>query len=168
MNLIAHSPTWLAAILIALVAAAAVEDAVRLRISNVTCLGVLLAALVAMALQGFQLALWQNALAAGKMGGGDIKLLACLGLWMNFGAAVWFIASTLIAGGVLALGFIGARVLSGHAVENPRAARNRRIPYGLAIAAGACLVFAGQLGLMKAKPARPDPFSVEPFVVNQS
>jgi prepilin peptidase CpaA len=181
MNLIAHSPTWLAAILIAFVAAAAVEDAVRLRISNVTCLGVLLAALVAMALQGFPLALWQNAVvfvailavgtavfAAGKMGGGDIKLLACLGLWMSFGAAVWFIASTLIAGGVLALGFIGARVLSGHAVENARAARNRRIPYGLAIAAGASLVFAGQLGLMKSRPNAPDPFSVQPFAENRS
>lgn len=181
MNLIAHSPTWLAAILIALIAAAAVEDAVRLRISNITCLGVLLAALVAMVVQGFPLALWQNAVvsvailaigtpvfAAGKMGGGDIKLLACLGLWMNFGAAVWFIASTLIAGGVLALGFIGARVLIGHGVENGRSARNRRIPYGLAIATGACLVFAGQLGLMKPKPARPDPFAVQPFVANQS
>src|SRR3982751_31155 len=111
MNLISHSPTWLIVILIALIAAAAVEDAVRLRISNVTCLGVLLAAIVAMALQGFPLALWENAVvfvailaigtplfAFGKMGGGDIKLLACLGLWMSFGAAIWFVASTLIAG----------------------------------------------------------------------
>lgn len=181
MNLISHSPTWLVVVLIALVAAAAVEDAVRLRISNITCLGVLLAALGAMALQGFPLPLWQNAVvfvailaigtpifASGKMGGGDIKLLACLGLWMNFSAALWLIASTLIAGGILALGLIGARALTGRADDNHRSARNRRIPYGLAIAAGACLVFAGQLGLMRPKPERPNPFSVPQSADRQS
>ena len=105
--------------------AAAVEDAIRLRISNITCAVVLVTAIVAMALHGFPLAScgrmsssssWSSRLERrcsrlGQMGGGDIKLLACLGLWMNFEAAVWLVASTLIAGGVLALGFIATRPL---------------------------------------------------------
>lgn len=173
MNLIVDSPIWLVVILLVALFAAAVEDAARLRISNITCLAVLLSALVAMGLQGFPLALWQNAVvflailavgtmlfAAGKMGGGDIKLLACLGLWMNFSAAVWLIAATLIAGGLLAFGFIAARMLRNRGAEERRRARSRGIPYGLAIAGGACLVFAGQLGLLHSKPARPDPYAI--------
>ena len=61
MNLAATAPTWLLLILAAALAAAAIEDAVRLRISNVTCLAVLIGALIAMGLQGFPMALWQNA-----------------------------------------------------------------------------------------------------------
>lgn len=161
MNLVAAAPIWLMVFLLAALAAAAVEDSARLRISNLTCLAVLLSALVAMALDGFPLALWQNALvfiailavgtpifAAGHMGGGDIKLLACIGLWMTISAAVWLLAATLIAGGLLAIVFIAVRVLLGRQREELRTARSRRIPYGLAIVAGACLVFAGQLGLL--------------------
>jgi prepilin peptidase CpaA len=173
VNLVVDSPIWLVVILLLAVAAAAIEDAARLRISNIICLVVLVTALVAMGFQGFPIALWQNAVvfvailalgtplfAAGKMGGGDIKLLACLGLWMNFSAAVWLIAATLIAGGLLAFGFIAVRMALKGGREDRRKARSRRIPYGLAIAAGACLVFAGQLGLLHSKPARPDAYSI--------
>lgn len=168
MNLVADSPAWLIVGLLLAVAAAAIEDAVRLRISNLTCLIVLLAALVAMALQGFPPALWRNAVvfaailaigtplfAAGKMGGGDIKLLACLGLWMNIAAALWLLASTLIAGGIIAIAFIVFRTLRRQERSSGRRVRTGRIPYGLAIAAGAGLIFAGQLGLVKPKPQRP-------------
>ena len=169
MNLVPGAPTWLLALLFAAIIAAAVEDFVRLRISNVTCLVVLVTALIAMALQGFSLDLWQNAavfavllaagtplFASGKMGGGDVKLLACLGLWVNISAGVWLLATSLIAGGVLALIYI--------AVRHWRSARSgekytsKGIPYGVAIAAGASLVFAGQLGLFK--PDRPNPLEV--------
>lgn len=173
MNLAADSPAWLIVVLLLAVAAAAIEDAVRLRISNLACLAVLLAALVAMALHGFPLALWQNAVvfvailaigtplfAAGKMGGGDIKLLACLGLWMNIAAASWLLASTFIAGGIIALAFIAFRTLRGQERGSGRRARTGRIPYGLAIAAGAGMIFAGQLGLMKPKPQRPAPYTL--------
>lgn len=166
MNLIVDSPIWLVAILVLAMLAAAAEDAWRLRISNVTCAVVLVTAIIAMALHGFPLALWQNAVvfivvltlgtflfASGQMGGGDIKLLACLGLWMNFMAAVWFIASTLIAGGVLALGFIATRPLRHKKNQRTGRSASRNIPYGIAITAGACLIFAGQLGLMQPKPA---------------
>jgi len=165
MNLIVDSPTWLVAILVAAVLAAAAEDAWRLRISNITCAVVLVSAIIAMALQGFPLSLWQNALvfvavlalgtplfAAGQMGGGDIKLLACLGLWVNLTAAVWLLASTLIAGGLLALGYIATRPFRRQRDPKTGRALSKNIPYGLAIAAGACVVFAGQLGLMQPKP----------------
>jgi prepilin peptidase CpaA len=87
------------------------------------------------------------------MGGGDVKLLACLALWMNFTAAIWLVASTLIAGGILAIGFIATRPF--RRAKDGRSGRtvSRNIPYGIAIAAGACLVFAGQLGLLQQKPA---------------
>lgn len=171
MNLVIGSPLWLLVILLAAVAAAAIEDAVRLRISNLTCLLVLASAIVAMALHGFPLALWQNLVvfvavlavgtavfAAGQMGGGDVKLLACLGLWVDLDAALWLVAATLIAGGVLAVSFIASRPFRKR--ENGKVA-SKNIPYGLAIAAGACLIFASQLGLMRPKPAAPDIYAIE-------
>ena len=84
MNLIIGSPWWLVALLMLALGAAAVEDALRFRISNLTCGAVLGAALVAIAVHGFSPGLWQNAavfaailalgtlaFAAGWMGGGD-------------------------------------------------------------------------------------------------
>jgi prepilin peptidase CpaA len=172
MNLISNSPTWLVLLLCAAMLAAAVEDFIRRRISNYTCLAVLVTALIAMGLNGFPLALWQNVVvfgvllalgaplfAAGKMGGGDVKLLACLGLWVNNAAGVWLLATSLLAGGVLALIYIGVRVARGAPLG--RKYQSRGIPYGIAIAAGASLIFAGQYGLMKPKAERANPFSVQ-------
>src|SRR5262249_9161066 len=147
MNLATHAPIWLLAILFAAFAAAAIEDFIRLKISNVICLTVLVAALVAMTLQGFSLDLWQNAIAflallvagmplfaAGKMGGGDVKLLACAGLWVNISDGLWLLASSLIAGGILAIIYIVVRVSRGGAFRKRN--ESKGIPYGIAIAAG--------------------------------
>jgi prepilin peptidase CpaA len=156
-------------LLAAALAAAAIEDAVRLRISNATCLVVLAAAIVAMALQGFPLALWQNlvvfvvllvlgtlAFATGKVGGGDVKLLACLGLWVNFSAAPWLVASIFLAGGLVALVYIVVGLLRrSRRRDDGKRIGQRQIPYGLAIVAGAALVFTGQLGFMAPKHERP-------------
>ncbi|HEU4695934.1 MAG TPA: prepilin peptidase [Sphingomicrobium sp.] len=152
MNLITTSPTWLVIVLMLTLAAAAIEDAVRLRISNITCGAVFIAALVAMALHGFSFSLWQNAVvciailvlgtpafAAGWLGGGDVKLLAALGLWFNLQAALSLVAAVFIAGGVVALMFILVRF----ARRDRR--KERRIPYGLAIAIGAVAIFGMQL-----------------------
>lgn len=174
MNLVPTAPTWLLLILGLLLAAAAIEDAVRLRISNITCLGVLVAALIAMAMAGFEVSLWQNAVnflvlllvgtmvfAAGKMGGGDVKLLAALGLWFSLAGGVRFLAAVFVAGGVLALLFILARVVRGGRVG--RANRGASIPYGLAIVAGALFVSSAQLGVGTSKPQKPDPFAIRPL-----
>jgi len=171
MNLVPNSPTWLVVLLFAALVAAAIEDFIRLKISNITCLAVLVMALVAMGLNGFPLALWQNALvfavllaagiplfATGKMGGGDVKLLACLGLWVNVSAGVWLLASTLIAGGILAVIYIAVRVARGDRLGKKY--QSKGIPYGVAIAAGAALIFAGQFGLLAPKPERHNPLAI--------
>ena len=101
MNLAAEAPQWLALIVAVLLLAAAVEDAVRLRISNLIVLLVIVAAVVAAGIAGPELALWKNLVvflgllaigtpmfAAGKLGGGDVKLLAAVGLWFDFTGAL--------------------------------------------------------------------------------
>lgn len=152
MSLIAFAPQWLLALLGAALIAAAAEDFLRLRISNVTVLIVVGAAIAAMAFAGFDGPWWENAvvfaaiLAVGTfafarnwLGGGDVKLLAATGLWVGFAAAPWLLASIFIAGGVVAILYIVVRKLRG--LNRSHA---NRIPYGLAIAAGALFLFANQ------------------------
>jgi len=164
VNLIIGSPWWLVALLALALAAAAVEDALRLRISNLTCAAVFAGAVAAMAVHGFSSDLWQNALvclailavgtmafAAGWLGGGDIKLLAAIGLWIDLRAATGLITAVFIAGGLVALVYLVVRqvVPSRRAIDS----RHSRIPYGLAIVAGAAFVFTIQLS-----DRRTDPF----------
>ena len=158
MNLALQSPEWLAWLLGALLLIAAAEDCYRLRISNITSIAVLAGAILAMALAGFSLALWENLVVfalilvvgtflfgRGMLGGGDVKLLAALGLWFNLKGALSLIAAVFIAGGVLALVILTARSVSGTgkkriAVLNKGAG----IPYGVAIAAGALIILGLQ------------------------
>ena len=176
MNLVVGVPWWLIGLLALVLCAAAIEDVVRLRISNFTCLGVILLALAAMAIHGFPVALWQNAViffvilglgtaafAGGVLGGGDVKLLAGLGLWMNFSGAVWLIAAVFIAGGVLALFFIFSRPFRKRRREARGKGGNAGIPYGLAIAAGALMVFGAQSDVLGAKHERPNPLEFRPL-----
>ena len=67
MKLAAEAPLWLALILALLLVAAAVEDAARLRISNITCLLILCAAFVAIAVSGPESALGQNIVVFGVL-----------------------------------------------------------------------------------------------------
>jgi prepilin peptidase CpaA len=155
MNLIVGAPIWLVAVLFIALAGAAIEDAVRLRISNLTCGAVFFAAILAMALHGFPLSLWQNALiclailaigmpafAAGWVGGGDIKLLAAVGLWLDLNAVVGLVAAVFMAGGILAIVYITARRVTR---PNTSPSDYARVPYGLAIVFGALLIFGIQL-----------------------
>jgi prepilin peptidase CpaA len=162
MNLVVGAPLWLVGLLALVLLAAAIEDAVRLRISNFTCAAVLLGALISMVLHGFSLGLWQNfvvcvailmvgmpAFAAGWLGGGDVKLLAALGLWLNLQAALGFVAAVFIAGGVVAIIYIATRPFR----RGPQKDRSsRRVPYGLAIVGGAVFVFGMQLSQRPADP----------------
>jgi len=175
VNLIVGGSIWLVAVLAVCLVAAAAEDAIRLRISNITCVAVLVAGVAAMATRGFPAELWQNgvvfalflalgtlAFAARALGGGDIKLLAALGLWMSLSGAVWLLAAVFISGGVLAVIFIMAGLLRSHAGESSGKHGKTGIPYGLAIVAGASMVFAAQIGAFGAKPEKP--FTVRPFI----
>jgi prepilin peptidase CpaA len=171
MNLVPGSPGWLVALLFVAIVAAAIEDFLRLKISNLTCLAVFVTAIIAMILHGFSPDLWQNAavfaallgagfllFALGKMGGGDVKFLACLGLWVDINDGVWLLATSLIAGGILAAIYIIVRW--GRATRDGKKYKSKGIPYGIAIAAGAALVFAGEYGLLKSKPQPVNPLSV--------
>jgi prepilin peptidase CpaA len=158
MKLAAEAPLWLALIFALLLAAGAAEDAVRMRISNITCGLIFAAAIVAMAVVGPEVRVWQNFVvfaallaagtplfAAGKMGGGDVKLFAASGLWFDIQGGVLLLTSVLIAGGVLALAVLAVRMFNWSEgtlgrVQVLRAGAG--IPYGMAVAAGALIATA--------------------------
>lgn len=160
MNLAAEAPQWLALVFMILLAAAAIQDALRLRISNITVLLVIIAAIVAAIFAGPELRLWQNLavfafllavgtpiFAAGKLGGGDVKLLAAAGLWFSLSGALTMLISVLIAGGVLALVIIILRMFGWSEAAREKAVILRPkggIPYGVAIAAGALIAVSMQ------------------------
>ena len=160
MNLAVEAPQWLALLLTVLLLAAAAEDSVRLRISNVTVLLVMVTAVIAAVVVGPELALWQNVavfaallavgtlmFAAGKLGGGDVKLLAAVGLWFDLKGALWMLLDVVLAGGILAILIIALRSLGWSEKMRRRAVILRPgggIPYGVAIAAGALIAMALQ------------------------
>ena len=157
MNLLATAPIWLAWCLAALLVAAAIEDAVRMRISNVLCLAAFVGAIVAMIVGGLEIVLWQNLLVfaallgagtvlfgIGKMGGGDVKLFAAVGLWCSLKTALTLLPAVFITGGLLALVILAARTVaparSGARVLVLKPGSG--IPYGIAIAAGSLITLA--------------------------
>jgi prepilin peptidase CpaA len=158
MNLAIQSPEWLAWLLGILLVVAAAEDCYRLRISNLISIAVLVLAIVAMAVVGFSLSLWENLavfaailvvgtflFGRGMLGGGDVKLLAALGLWFDLRGSLGLIVSVFIAGGLLAIIILTGRLFAGSgkkriAVLNKGAG----IPYGIAIAAGALIILGLQ------------------------
>jgi prepilin peptidase CpaA len=160
VNLAADAPQWLALVVAVLLLAAAAEDAVRLKISNLIVLLVLVAAVAATIIAGPQLALWKNLVvflgllaigtpmfAAGKLGGGDVKLLAAVGLWFDFTGALWMILAVVLAGGLLALVVLILRAFGWSEEMRRRVVLLRPrggIPYGVAIAAGALITMALQ------------------------
>lgn len=88
-------------------------------------------------------ALFAGAFAAGWMGGGDVKLLGALALWLPWQAVLFMLVIMSFAGGVLTVGMvIWSRVR--------RARSQPEIPYGVAIAfAGLWLIgerFLNQFG----------------------
>jgi prepilin peptidase CpaA len=160
VNLAVAAPQWLALVFAILMLAAAAEDAVRLRISNITVLLVLVGAIVAAVIAGPEVRLWQNLavflallavgtpmFAAGKLGGGDVKLLAATGLWFDFGGALGMLIAVALAGGLLALLVLVLRAIGWSEEMRRRVVLLRPgggIPYGVAIAAGALIAMALQ------------------------
>ena len=157
MNMIADAPTWILWLLALLMLAAAIEDAVRMRISNFISGAVMLLAVATAAIVGIEVSIWQNLLvfilllaagtwlfSTGKFGGGDVKLLAAAGLWANLLSSVSLLATVFISGGVLAFVVLGSRVVA------PTALKSRMIvlqpgsgiPYGIAIAIGTVITIA--------------------------
>lgn len=83
----------------------------------------------------------------GWVGGGDAKLAAAVALWLGFENLTIYLFYVALTGGVLTLLFMRARVhpLPAFVSSQPWAMRlhDRRtgVPYGIALAAGALLVY---------------------------
>ena len=87
----------------------------------------------------------------GLIGGGDAKLLAVAALWIGWEQLVAFIVYTAFAGGVLAAGYLIWNLvrmhieITSHAPEpsviKKLASFKHSLPYGAAIAAGACAIY---------------------------
>lgn len=155
VNLFVTSPAWLVWVLVALLAAATIQDAVQMRISNLISGAVLGLAIVAVVLSGPRISLWQNVLvfaivlaigailfARKVLGGGDVKLFAAVALWVDLATALRLIPAILIAGGLEALLILSLRTVAPESVAKRVRTLQRRagIPYGIAIAAGTLLV----------------------------
>jgi prepilin peptidase CpaA len=70
----------------------------------------------------------------GLLGGGDVKLLAAGALWLGAEALGTYLVATVLAGGLLAMGFV-----LWHLVVGRRRAGMTSLPYAVAIAAGGIL-----------------------------
>ena len=82
----------------------------------------------------------------GQMGGGDVKFLTVLGIWAGPTQVLPFLLQVSLAGGVLTMawitnGFFMVPAL-GRLGRLVHLDRKRSVPYGVAIAAGAYLMFA--------------------------
>ena len=156
MNIVALAPFWLISAFLVALAAAALEDGWRLRISNMFPLAIILLAIVAFALAGLRIALWQNLtlfaallvfgtflFSAHLLGGGDVKLLASCGLWFDLSAGWRMLTIVAIAGGLLAILILSVRLVVPDDAHRWIPLRPRSgIPYGVAIAAGTAVAIA--------------------------
>ena len=158
MNLAISAAPWLALLFAALLLLAAFQDLWRLKISNWLSAAIIVAAFVAVILAGPVASLWQNvavfagllvagtiAFAFGKMGGGDVKLLAATGLWFDLAGAGRMIVAVMLAGGIVAIAVLILRTLKWSQEARERVAILRPkggIPYGVAIAGGALATLA--------------------------
>ena len=144
----------LAALAIALAVAAATDIATR-RISNRLNAAIALAAplfwwasglslwpgvAVQLALAAVTLALCAGLFAIRAIGGGDVKLLTALALWIEPAAFARLVVAMALLGGVLTLLMIAGR-------GRRRGRKPLAVPYGVAIAAAGLWVLAsGALG----------------------
>jgi prepilin peptidase CpaA len=140
---------------------AAAMDLLTMTIPNRIALVVLLAFFPAAVLAGISLPMIGAHLATGLCvlllgmvfffcgwcGGGDAKLLAAIALWLDFDNLFQYLLYTAVAGGMLAtaLSMLRSVPLPGMLLAEAWAVRLYRcdagIPYGIALAAGALLVY---------------------------
>ena len=145
----------------ALMAFVAASDLLTMTISNrislVLVAGFLaLAAFGGMGLQEFLMHLGAGAtvlvvafacFAIGQVGGGDAKIAACVALWFGFGHILEFLLFASLFGGVLTLLLLQLRqwplprLLNGQAWLLRLHDKRSRVPYGVALAFGALMVY---------------------------
>lgn len=88
---------------------------------------------VQLGVAAFVFALFIGAFALGQMGGGDVKLIGALALWLPVQPLVWMLVLMALLGGVLTLG-----MLADHWIRRRDAPLE--IPYGVAIVLAALIV----------------------------
>lgn len=156
MNLVKLAPSWVVFLLLLALAAAALEDGWRLRISKLIPLTIILLAILVIALAGPRFLLWQNLtlfaallvvgsilFSAHLLGGGDVKLLAACGLWFDLSDGWRMLAMVAIAGGLLAILMLSIRLMfAGGAQRWLPVKPNSGIPYGVAIGTGTAMAIA--------------------------
>ena len=86
--------------------------------------------------------------AVGGLGGGDAKLMAATGLWWTLPDAVPYVVYVTLLGGVLAMLLLAGRNFVPASVSTNRFlarmfAEEKKMPYGLALSAGALIVLPG-------------------------
>ena len=151
------SALMLLGLLASLVAVAAVSDIRTRTISNGLNLIVALLALPwwwsmglsgsammgQIALAAGMLVLFAACFAAGMMGGGDVKLLAALALWLPFVELAQLLIWMALGGGVLTMAMLLRRRLAGskEAIE---------VPYGVAIAGATLLMVTNHILTIRA------------------
>ena len=130
------------------------------RLPNLLCLSVLLTGLVAgwitqggtwagLALVHAIIALIAGiALFAGKViGGGDAKFYAATAAWLPLTYGLWMLAAVALCGFVLALAWFPVRErVAAMAPDAATAKEFKKVPFGLAIAAGAWLTYLVSTG----------------------
>jgi len=85
--------------------------------------------------------------AIGQVGGGDAKIAACVGLWFGFGHILDFLLFASLFGGAMTLLLLYARqwplpsLLTGQAWLLRLHDKQSRVPYGIALAFGALMVY---------------------------
>ena len=132
-----------------LIAAAAIEDALRLRISNLTNVAILVLGVAVLGLN-WNGEWWQHLLAfaiglsvgigfysLGWLGGGDAKFIAATAFAFDLAGLLAFLICTTVAGGILAFLYVGTALFR----RREAGMKRRNLPYGIAIAAGAALTW---------------------------
>jgi len=147
---------WILLIFIVLLVAAAIQDMLTLRISNLFPLALFLTFGLWVSLVGWPYNWWENlvhcglALGAGMIlfamrwvGGGDAKLYASCALWFNLQAGIKLLFFISISGLLLLVLMLAIRKLRkaqvSKAARDPATGKKpqMQMPYGVAIAVGA-------------------------------
>ncbi|MCJ8191035.1 A24 family peptidase [Sphingomicrobium aestuariivivum] len=146
MTLISMVPDWLFILFGLVFLYAAASDIAKRKIPNAAVIALIIGAVVAVVLEGFDTSLWENAamfaiilavgtfaFSRGWFGGGDVKLLAATALWFDMADGLRMIVSTAVVGGLVTLVMLMARV----AFKGKDREMGRLVPYGVAIGLGA-------------------------------
>ncbi len=91
-------------------------------------------AAIQIGIAGIVFALFVGAFALGQMGGGDVKLIGALALWLPLQPLIAMLTAMALLGGVLTLAMVGARLV------RRRPLAGIEIPYGVAITLAALIV----------------------------